>query len=69
MSIRLCPPKHYTFTRDVKAGDYKRLDFSIGGVGEQRSGCAALRRKLFLRCGEQNLLHRGAALCRSARSL
>ena len=33
MSIRLCPPKHYTLTRDVKAGDYKHLDFSIGGVG------------------------------------
>jgi len=26
-------PKHYTLTRDVKAGDCKRLDFSIGAVG------------------------------------
>jgi hypothetical protein len=62
-------PKHYTLTRDVKAGDYKRLDFSIGGVGRERSGCAALRRKPFLRRGEQNLLHRGAEFCRPARSL
>src|SRR5260370_27781406 len=57
-------PKHYTLTRDVKAGDCKRLDFSIGAVGGLRSGRAALRRKPLLRCGGQNLLHCGEGFLR-----